>query len=250
MSAILCKDCSNVVPASDVDLSTKLARCRACNAVFDITPQLRGDDAVRRRELHVPTSIRVVGGALLPRSTVSPEPTGYRGARAKEEPADLELELRWFRPQALFMMFFAVIWCGFLVVWYSIALQSPSPGGIALWFPLLHVAVGVGLGYWSLAMLLNRTRIALGGGRLRVTHGPLPWRGGGEVPCAQILGFYVESRTTRGKRGRTSTSWKVCADVEGSPRHAVVSGLSDEHEARFLARALAEQHGVPLTSSE
>jgi hypothetical protein len=145
----------------DVELATKLARCRTCDSVFEIGTQLRGDDAVRRRELHPPASVRVARGNLEPRRENGEGEQGYR-SRIAIPPSDVELEVRWFQPKAIFTMFFAIIWCGFLVVWYSIALQTPSPGGFMLWFPLLHVAVGVGLAYWSLAMLLNRTRIALG----------------------------------------------------------------------------------------
>lgn len=249
MAQISCTSCAATVSVEDVDLSTKLARCRACNSVFEIGSQLRGDDAVRRRELHPPANIRVARGNLEPRRAPSEGEQGYR-ARIEIPPSDVELEVRWFRPTAIFMIFFSVIWCGFLVAWYSIALSTPSPGGVMLWFPLLHVAVGVGLFYWSLAMLLNKTRISLSGGRLRTSHGPVPWRGASDLELAAIRGFYAESKSTRGKRGRVTVTWSVCADVDGNPRQALLAGLSSEAEARFLSRALSEQLGVPLTTNE
>lgn len=249
MAQIVCTACSAPIPADDVELSSKLARCRKCNSVFEIGPQLRDDDAVRRRELHPPTNVRVIRGHLEPRRGDVGGEEGYR-SRIATPPSDVEIEVRWFRPTAIFTMLFAILWCGFLVVWYSIALGTPSPGGLMLWFPLLHVAVGVGLAYSSLAMLLNRTRITLGNGRMRTTHGPVPWRGASDLDTATIRGFYAESKTTRGKRGSSTMTWSVCADVEGNPRQALISGLSSEEEARFLSRALAEQLGVPLTTSE
>lgn len=249
MAQIRCTTCSSTIPVEDVELATKLARCRTCDSVFEIGTQLRRDDAVRRRELHPPASVRVARGNLEPRRENGEGEQGYR-SRIAIPPSDVELEVRWFQPKAIFTMFFAIIWCGFLVVWYSIALQTPSPGGFMLWFPLLHVAVGVGLAYWSLAMLLNRTRIALGGGRLRTTHGPILWRGGSDLDVGSIRGFYAESRSTRGKRGRVTVTWSVCADVENNPRQALLKGLTSEDEARFLSRALSEQLGVPLTTNE
>lgn len=44
------------------------------------------------------------------------------------------------------MAFFAVFWDGFIIFWYATALKTHGPL-IMILFPLLHVAVGVGLTY-------------------------------------------------------------------------------------------------------
>jgi hypothetical protein len=88
-----------------------------------------------------------------------------------------------------------------------------------------------------------------GGGRLRTTHGPILRCGGSDLDVGSIRGFFAESTSTRGKRGRVTVTWSVCADVENNPRQALLK-VTSEDEARFLSRALSEQLGVPLTTNE
>ena len=57
----------------------------------------------------------------------------------------IEIVRRWFGPQVIFMTLFAVAWDVFLVFWYSMA--GGSGNLMMLLFPLIHVAVGIGITY-------------------------------------------------------------------------------------------------------
>src|SRR5690606_5247899 len=70
---------------------------------------------------------------------------------------------RWFQPVFLFLAFFCLMWDGFLVVWYGIAFATlgtaKGPGLMMFVFPLIHVAVGVGLTYYTICGFFNRTEV-------------------------------------------------------------------------------------------
>src|SRR5262252_7413131 len=117
---------------------------------------------------------------------------------------DLVLDVRWFRPYHVFMLFFSLFWCGFLVFWYSQTLSHPSPSNIMLWFPLLHVGVGIGVSYSTIAGFVNHTRITVGNGAVDVKLGPLPWWGARRVPSTEIVQVYCEE-VSPSRRGGSST---------------------------------------------
>ena len=60
---VRCDNCSAPIPAGDVDLATRLAKCRACDAVFDFTPQIGGTPTsivLRKPRVPLPETLRVV----------------------------------------------------------------------------------------------------------------------------------------------------------------------------------------------
>ncbi len=121
-----------------------------------------------------------------------------------ESDRELIVQFRWFTPVAFFLVFFCIAWDSFLVFWYSMA-----GGGDAPWiffvFPLAHVAVGVGLTYYTLCLFFNKTFIAADDETLRIRHAPLPWPGNKEIPSSEIVQIYVRENTVQGKNGTRYT---------------------------------------------
>lgn len=91
-----------------------------------------------------------------------------------------EVELRW--RQGLHPVY-AVSVATFVAVLLTIAFRKGQ-------FQPVHrgtmFAAGLGLAYSLLVQLVNATRLVREGAVLRVTHGPLPWRGATRVPVDQI----------------------------------------------------------------
>jgi len=163
---LTCPDCGAVIPAEDINIDRALAKCRACNAVVDVEQALRGR-----------------GGA----------PTPGKRPRVPQPPAikfeqfgnGMRLARRWFVWSVVFLTFFCIAWDSFLIFWYSVALR---PGGplIMVVFPVVHVAVGVGLTYFTLAIYLNRTTLEVDESRLTVRIGPLPWPGNRNIEVGDL----------------------------------------------------------------
>jgi hypothetical protein len=170
-------------------MTTGLARCRACDKVYasDRPPQR---EPARQRP-RVPKPEKLV---------------------ERSSPVLLEIEAPWFNWGAIFLLLFSGVWFGFLTMWYSIAFSTGGgPGGMMLWFPLVHVAVGLFIGYRALTSLLNKSIFRVSASKLTVSHGPLPWPGGGEHSTSSIDQFYVcEHRGNKGAR-----SYKLYARIDG-----------------------------------
>src|SRR5262245_34370871 len=123
-----------------------VAKCRACNAVFDFSDQLEGAASARRTPGKVPLPERMI---VMHGAAGDAELASYRTAAGA--PREVTIEWRWFRPaQHLFALLFAVCWDAFLVFWYTTAAVSGGPWLVFV-FPLIHVAVGVGITYGALS---------------------------------------------------------------------------------------------------
>ncbi len=95
---------------------------------------------------------------------------------------------------------FTAVWDSFLVFWYMAALNSPKVPWIMVVFPIGHVAVGVGLTYYVLSCLVNRTDVIISPYNIKVCTYPLPWLSNREVPREDILDVILRP-TGEGQRG-------------------------------------------------
>lgn len=153
----------------------------------------------------------------------------------------LELSYRWFSFQIVFLLVFALFWNGFMAAWYVIAL--PTGEWLIAVFGVVHLAVGVGLGYGALAGLLNRTKITLRSGKLAVWIGPLPWFGGKEGSTAELDQLYVVERRTRTKNG-VQRRYDLTAQLQSGGDLVLVRGMGAPHLAQAMERRLEEILGI------
>lgn len=254
---VTCPSCGNGVPAKDVNLDRMVAKCTRCDEVFwlERTPQSdrggKSDEGPLRAQKKVPrpSDITVVG----PEDTASATPAAYRvPSRAGAHDA-LVLRRRWFRPIALFYLLFVAVWDGFLVVWYSAVLfgaRSTDAGPILLLpllFPILHVAAGVWLTYYTASLFLNRTEIRADRLAIRVEHRPLPWRGNLALPTERVRQLFTRPSPGFGQafgvnqRGR---GWELMADTVDDQVVKVLGNLPTRDHAVFLERAIEDHLGL------
>jgi hypothetical protein len=184
-------------------------------------------------------------------ATLPPLP---RGITLESDADELRIRHRWYSPFYLLLVLFCLVWAGILVSWYRTGIGRQGPGDLALWFPLLHVAVGLNLVYATVAGFVNHTTVQLSSHGLTIRHGPLPWPGGRTIPASQIAQVYYERTEfpvyeaawgrnvhhgfgveTRDGRKRTLLS-SLSADVprfieEAVERHLGTAGLRATTEA-------------------
>lgn len=126
---------------------------------------------------------------------------GDKKLEVYEDYRSMGITLKWFTPMAFFLLFFSFAWNGFLVFWYSMAFTGEAPW-IMILFPVLHVAVGFYLIYYTLCLFFNKTNIDIAGDYLTVKHSPIPWwRGNRRVPTNAIEQLYVTEKKSQGKNG-------------------------------------------------
>jgi hypothetical protein len=142
-----------------------------------------------------------------------------------------------------------------------ILLQNPLPSFIVL-FLLVFTAIGLGLIYWSLGHVINRSEIRLQQGRLVARQKPLPWRYNADLPVSEIQnvnqetyfntssddqfggGFRIGIQTT--VRNERLAAWK-----QGGKKVILIPKL-EVAAAQFLAQEIEVRLGLrqALTEAE
>lgn len=219
---IKCPHCSRAVPADNINVQTSIAKCAYCSSVFGFAGQVTG-----------------AGGYGASKRTVD-TPNGYSVAM---EGADLVIIRRWFSWKYLFLLAFCVFWDAFLVVWYTIAFTHNGPLIMKL-FPMMHVAVGVGLTYYTVAGFLNKTRITLNTAEMRIRHYPLPWFGSKILPRQEINQLFCEEKMSRNRNNGMSYSYSLSAVMSGGKRLKLISGLDNPEDALFLEQRIESHLGI------
>lgn len=234
---LTCPRCRATVPAADVELSTRLAKCGACDEVFgfDVPPPRPGP-------VPLPERLRVI-----------------------DDGTTRSISQSWFHPGLLFLVFFCIAWDSFLVFWYWMALvgppgNAPPPGAPGNWlvivFPVLHVAVGVALTYSTVAGLFNRTVVSVADGRLRVTHGPVPWSGNRDLDAADIGQLYCDEQSASynwwGGRGNIWSAWgwpmsrfRLMAVLADGRALNLLGGIEQKTTALFYEQQLETWLDIP-----
>jgi hypothetical protein len=116
-----------------------------------------------------------------------------------EDQQGLSIQFAWFSPTAIFLAFFCLVWFGFLTFWYTMAGATGAPLLFFI-FPLIHVAVGLGLGYYTLCLFFNKTYIDIHDHHLWVHHTPIPWwKGNVNIAVQDIEQVYVKEKKQKTK---------------------------------------------------
>lgn len=230
----VCPSCQAPLPPADVDQSLMVARCAACGGVFDCSAEA-GAALVQRRRPPVP----LPPGFTVTEAPRAPTETGYREAAPRGGPP-VTIVRRWYAQVAWFMALFLVLW--FSILSRVVLGDSTTPLPFRL-FPLLHVAAGLFVGYWTLALFFNRSTVRITDDELSVTHAPLPWPGNLRIRSAELTQIFTQLRVTQGKNGEIRT-YDVVAIMNGGERRVLVKGLAEPDQALFLEQRIEERLGI------
>lgn len=148
---------------------------------------------------------------------------------------------RWFSAVAFFMVFFALFWNGFMVVWMSIALSQGQWAMAA--FGSIHALVGLGLIYFCVASFVNKTDVSVDPNYLSVRHYPMPWLGSKKIRVHEITQLYCKEQITQGKNG-TRVSYRVHAVMSNGRDQKLLSGLTTDTQARFIEHEIESVLGL------
>ena len=216
--ALKCPNCAAQIKTGDCDPAKGIATCGYCRSMITL-PGYRPTQEKKRLTMPLPPGMSIdesAGGTIITR--------------------------RWFSVAILFLIFFCVAWDAFLIFWYGIAFTTHAPWIMTV-FPLVHVAVGVGLTYFTLAGIFNRTWIKAVDGVVSVLHGPLPWAGNQVIPCSEIEQFFCKEKVSHGKNGPSVRYEVWFARHDGTSRKLLGGTLTDE-QAIYVEQRLEKALGI------
>ena len=233
-----CPDCGTRIAADDVNLSTYVARCRACDSVFSFGSSLRDFESGSHRRPAVGRAAKV--DPRREEMLVPPE-----GMVVQDTGRLWSARWRWFRPEFIGLAVFCVAWDAFLTFWYSAALGPHKPGDGSNWlmvvFPVGHVAIGVGMTYYTLCGFLNRTTLLVTQYEVIVRHRPLPWLGNRRLVAAEITQLYCGRAQSRSNNAGPSWTYTLMACLNEGRQVKLVGGFRELGEAQFLERTLEDR---------
>ncbi len=229
-----CKNCGIQLPDYDIDPYTAIGRCGSCCAVINFRdhPNFRGrvfaDEEQQDESGERPRTDGKIRMKVPMPASITVEQLGRQ----------LRITRKWFNYSCIFMAFFCIFWDVSLITWYYFALtvysKDPFSYTVMLLFPVLHVAVGIGLTYSTMAGFLNKTFIDVNDYELSISHGPLPWPAVHNINSAQLEQLYCQEHISRGKNGITRT-YSVNAILKGDNRKVtLLSGLNEPDQALFV----------------
>lgn len=218
--AFKCPNCASPLKADDWDTATGIIKCSYCRALST-----------------VPAAVSPDGSSSSSRLSRPPVPLPP-GLRVEEGTLGLSIQRRWFSWVVVFLLPFCVAWDGFLFFWYSNAAGKGAPW-IFFVFPIVHVTVGVGLTYFTLATLLNRTRISVESGLLRIRHAPLPWLGNLDLDAGSLEQLFCKEKTHRGKNG-VSYTYEVWAVLKEGKSRKILGTSMEQDQALYIEQKLEQ----------
>ncbi|OAI55530.1 hypothetical protein AYO49_01240 [Verrucomicrobiaceae bacterium SCGC AG-212-N21] len=220
--ALKCVNCSAPLRSEDWNMEAGIIKCSHCG-VLSLMPGRNGGGNAN---------------AFRPRPEVPLPPS----MTFEETPFGIEIKHRWFSGVVFFLLPFCLVWNGFLVFWYYIAFQKNAPLAMKF-FPLIHVAVGLGLAYVVLSLLFNKTTIAASSGRLTVKHGPVPWWGNVELDSSEITQFFCKEKVHRSKNG-PRYQYEIWSVHRDATTKKVVGASLDMDQALYVEQRLEKALGI------
>jgi hypothetical protein len=154
----------------------------------------------------------------------------------------VEIVLKWFSWKIVALTGFAIVWDAFLLNWY--VRVAPHDDPIATYFPLIHVAVGLGISYYVIAGWFNRTLILVGNGRVIVRHTPLPWLGTMEIDAFTLKQIYTQERVRHTRRGPSYSTYEVRAVTQNGRNIKLIGGLGTSEEALSIEQEIEKRLGI------
>lgn len=188
------------------------ARCPHCHTLFAITGMNQAGRMLPRPHVAMPKNFKIhetLHGSIITR--------------------------RWFGYHAYLILFFAICWNSFMVVWHTIAI-SGGQWSMSL-FGIIHTAVGIFLIYLVLALFLNSTVFKISNNEIAVKSGPMPWKGNLTLSSSEIVQLYCIEKISH-RKNSTSAHYRVEAVLNENRRRTIISNLTDADHALFIEQQI------------
>jgi hypothetical protein len=223
---LTCNMCRAPVTAGGDDLSRGITRCLHCGTVFHLAGRKGAELGVKD------VQPRRLARAKLPKKF-----------QVEEEPGLVRISWRWFTPSLLFLTFFCIVWDGFLLLWYTAAFAFPDIPLMFKVFPLLHVAVGVGLTYRVIAGFVNSTRVEVTRRSLSIQHGPMRWKRNRTIQGSDLKQLFCKQKVHRTNDTETYT-YELLAFTRDGQTLTLLDSLEEPRQALYLEEQLERRLGI------
>ena len=117
-------------------------------------------------------------------------------------------------------------------------------GGGLSWITIVHMLMGIGLGYAASAQLLNTTRIEIDSRTLKVRHFPLPWFPAPTLDVNEIEQIYVTEKYRSNKQGNRTYYYNVNAVMHDNKKRKILTNLPEVEQGLYIEQELEKAMNI------
>ncbi|HIH44812.1 MAG TPA: hypothetical protein HA257_07015 [Candidatus Methanoperedenaceae archaeon] len=208
---ICCSQCNSSVPANNIDLNSKIAKCANCNSVFNFKDQLAGIFE-KRADITLPDGVSI-----------------------RKDILGMMITRRWFRRSILFLTLFTLFWDGVVlsIYWSSIVSGQYNTAMSGS----LHAIIGIFLTYYVLTGYFNKTYISVNPQSISIRNGPIPALGNKSIGARDVRQLYSKENIQSSRRGISYTYDLYAINSQG--KHAkLLSGLENAEQVLYIEQQM------------
>lgn len=213
---LACPNCATSIKAENINITELVAKCHHCHHVFSFSNEIKAAPR-NRQEIMLPD-----------------------GFEAYTTLSGLDIEFSWRRStKGLgFFIFFALFWNGILSIFVLAALLSGEYQ--ILLFTSIHSLVGIGLIYYILSVLLNKTYIMVSRRQIMVEHRPirLPFYRNRNIDAADLDQLFIQKYVSSKTNGRPNYAFSVVAKVRTGSEITLIKGLRQPEQATYIEQQI------------
>ncbi|MBK8705544.1 MAG: hypothetical protein IPN33_19590 [Saprospiraceae bacterium] len=212
---LTCPNCQAEILAADINIQQLAAICSRCNHVFNFQQDIEQAPRVR------------------------PDIPMPAGIEAFSFLSELNLLIKWRQLGGLgFFLFFTIFWNALVFPFALIAIMTGNFE--ILFFISLHLSVGIGLLYYTVAKLINTTYITLTRRKLTIEHKPIPWifSPNKNIDTADITQLFVERYVPSRTNGQPDYRFRLVAIRKQKDRLPLMQGLTSAEQARYIEQEM------------
>jgi len=213
---LVCPNCASPTLAEDINISDLVAKCHSCNHVFSFSKDI--SKAPRDRP-----------EILLP--------PGFEAFRTFSA-VDIEISWRQTTKGLGFFIFFALFWNGILSIFVITALVTGAYE--MLLFTSIHSLIGMGLVYYILSILLNKTYVLASKREISIEHRPLrlPFYRNQNISSRDVDQLFIQKYVSSKTNGRPNHAFSVLARMKTGSDVTLVKGLRQPEQATFVEQQI------------
>ncbi|MBO1255749.1 hypothetical protein J3L16_08640 [Alteromonas sp. 5E99-2] len=147
----------------------------------------------------------------------------------------IHISRKWFGASTLFLIVFAAFWDIFLFSFYSN--MSTESDIFTKLFPLIHVAVGIGITYFAIASCFNKSNIFVSKQTLEINHKPFPWVGNKTLKSYELKQLYTKEKISTSNNS-TRVTYEVHAIMNKGKNTKLLSGLESSEQALYIEQEI------------
>lgn len=208
-----CPNCGTDILSEDINLSKGLAKCSQCHVLFNV-----------ENEVEIPPGKEEI--FVIP-----------KGIEVLKMFSELEIKMDWRHTASKFMMFFTLVWNGIL---FPMALVIILSGELSmLLFMSIHLAVGLGFLYWSLAALFNTTYITVDSNYINIQHRPFQlFFKEYQLETKEVDQLYVKKYSNGSTNGTPNYVYGVMAIMKSKEEIKIIKGLNKPQQALYIEQEI------------